>query len=252
MNMKNDGPDAGGDQNPASGHESVRSFYDNQYYANAAMPHSLPWHPRVIASRLGGLRDIRVLDIACGTGQWLAEMQRRGAKPSGIDISARAVELCQRAMPDADIREGVAEELPFADDSFELVTCMGSLEHFMDQPRALSEMRRVGTREGRFLILVPNAGFLTRRLGLYGGTQQVAIRETVRPLSEWDSMLGDAGMQVQARWRDLHPLSRDWIFKGSPLSWPVRAAQAVALALWPLQWQYQVYFLAGVAGQESK
>ena len=150
-------------------------------------------------------------------------------------------------LPKADIRQGVAEALPFDSGQFDLITCMGSLEHFLDQPKALGEMLRVTKPKARFLILVPNAGFLTRRLGLYRGTGQVAIRETVRPIHEWQAMFVEAGLQVEARWRDLHPLSRSWIRRGPPWTWPVRASQATALALWPVVWQYQVYFLCACA-----
>lgn len=224
-------------------HDAVRDFYDREYYARPDCVTSLGWHSRVVAARLGSLRGKRVLDIACGTGEWLAELQRRGATPSGIDISTRAVDHCRLVLPGADIRLGVAERLPFRDASFDLVTCMGSLEHFLDQPRALAEMRRVGIDDARFLILVPNAGFLTRRLGLYQGTQQVAVRETVRSLSEWQALISTAGMTVTDRWRDLHPLAPSWIKSGPWYSLPLRAAQACALAVWPLAWQYQVYFL---------
>ncbi|MDQ2701602.1 MAG: methyltransferase domain-containing protein [Pseudomonadota bacterium] len=227
---------------PRIAHDAVRDFYDREYHAGAGAPEDVGWHSRVIASRLGDLRGKRVLDIACGTGQWLLELQQRGAVPSGIDISVRAVAQCHRVLPSADIREGIAERLPFETASFDLVTCMGSLEHFLDQPGALAEMRRVGSRGARFLILVPNAGFLTRRLGLYRGTHQVAIRETVRPLAEWQALLEGAGMEVRAKWRDLHPLAREWITSGPMHAWPLRAAQACALAAWPLAWQYQVYF----------
>jgi SAM-dependent methyltransferase len=223
-------------------HGEVRRFYDNEYYGQHGNEGGLPWHVRSVASRLGDLRGKAVLDIACGTGQWIEELARRGAKVSGIDISSRAVELAHARLPQADIREGVAEELPFEDGSFDLVTCMGSLEHFLDQPRALAEMKRVATKDARFLILVPNAGFLTRRLGLYGGTGQVAIRETVRPLAEWAALIEAAGLKIETRWRDLHTLGVDWIRRGSPWAWPLRAGQAVALSLWPIAWQYQVYF----------
>lgn len=229
-------------------HGQVRRYYDDEYYGRQDAGDGVPWHVRRVAARLGELRGKAVLDIACGAGEWLGELARRGAQGSGIDISSRAVELARARLPDADIREGVAEALPFPDGLFDLVTCMGSLEHFLDQPGALREMRRVATPRGRFLILVPNAGFLTRRLGLYRGTGQVAIRETVRPLAEWAAMFEAAGMAVDARWRDLHTLSAGWIGKGSPLSWPLRAAQAAALPLWPIVWQYQVYFLCRNAG----
>lgn len=224
-------------------HRQIQDFYNKEYYAHGGRDAALPWHVRQIAARLSVTKGNSVLDVACGTGAWLEELQRRGARISGVDISARAVELAKRRLPYADIRQSVAEKLPFADRQFDLVTCMGSLEHFLDQPVALQEMRRVGKSGARFLILVPNAGFLTRRLGLYRGTGQVAIKETVFSISEWTTMLGSSGLQVQDMWRDLHPLSRDWIFRGRGLAWMPRAAQAIALAAWPLDWQYQVYFL---------
>jgi SAM-dependent methyltransferase len=226
----------------AVGHEEVRRFYDREYYASAEAGGTLPWQVMRVADRMGNMEGRKVLDIACGTGAWLAELARRGARPAGIDISSRAIEQCRRRLPDADIREGVAEELPFEDDRFDLVTCLGSLEHFLDQPRALREMRRVAKSDASFLILVPNDGFLTRRLGLYSGTGQVAVRETVRSLEAWTMLLNDAGLEVRARWRDLHPLSIGWIAQGPIHSRPLRLLQALALPFWPLRWQYQVYF----------
>lgn len=225
-------------------HRQVKSFYDEQYYGltHVGDAAALPWHMHRVAGRLGLDEGQAALDIACGAGSWLTELARRGAKVSGIDISERAVaRACQR-LPHADVRVGVAEQLPFSDAKFDLVTCMGSLEHFLDQPAALGEMLRVAKMDAHFLILVPNAGFLTRRLGLYGGTGQVAIRETVRPISEWIDMFHAAGLQVIAKWRDLHPLSWDWICRGAIWWWPIRALQAAALVAWPVDWQYQVYF----------
>lgn len=232
-----------GQQGNSVGHDEVRKFYDNEYYADAGVRRGLPWHMRRVADRMGGMNGRKVLDVACGTGEWLAELADRGARTAGIDISSRAVEQCRRRLPEADIREGVAEQMPFEDGYFDLVTCLGSLEHFLDQPRALREMRRVAKPGATLLILVPNAGFLTRRLGLYGGTRQVTIRETVRSLEEWRMLLRDAGLEVCARWRDLHPLSAAWIFQGSINTRLLRLAQALALSLWPLRWQYQVYFV---------
>lgn len=224
-------------------HEDVKQFYDTEYYRSAQKESRLPWHMRAIADRLGALNGHHVLDVACGNGGWLAELASRGATVAGMDISTRAIEACAARLPQADLKNGVAEALPFDSARFDLVTCLGSLEHFLDQAKALEEMRRVAKPDARFLILVPNAGFLTRRLGLYSGTGQVAIRETVRPIVEWRTLLADAGLVVSAVWRDLHPLSLSWIARGAVWQWPIRAAQAAALAVWPVSWQYQVYFL---------
>ncbi|MGH8190801.1 MAG: class I SAM-dependent methyltransferase [Rhodanobacteraceae bacterium] len=224
-------------------HHQVQRFYDEEYYAHNSDTSALPWHMRKVASRLGVLQDKSVLDVACGRGEWLLELQRRGAHPAGIDISGRAAEYARVKLSGADIRQGVAEELPFGNSQFDLVTCMGSLEHFLDQARALKEMIRVAKSDATFLILVPNAGFLTRRLGFYGGTGQVAVRETVRSIGEWTAILEDAGLHVLKKWRDLHPLSWGWIRHGAAWTWPVRAAQAMVLPCWPVRWQYQVYFV---------
>ncbi|MDR3323719.1 MAG: hypothetical protein LBS89_05910 [Zoogloeaceae bacterium] len=50
---------------------------------------------------------------------------------------------------------------------------LGALERFLDKSRALAEMRRVTKPGAVFLILASIAGFLTRRLDLYGGSHQV-------------------------------------------------------------------------------
>lgn len=236
--------EAPGDRDP---HAAIRDFYDGTYYAGSHADHPPNWHLARIARRLGPLEGRAVLDIACGTGDWLALLASCGARVHGIDLSARAIEIAHMRLPGADLRECVAEHLPFDDARFDVVTCLGSLEHFLDQPRALAEMRRVARPGARVLILVPNAGFLTRRLGLSGGTWQSDVRETVRSLDEWGRMLRDAGLEPRTRWRDLHVLDGRWIRSGAPITWPLRLAQALALPLWPMAWQYQVYFDCGVA-----
>jgi len=220
----------------------IRDFYDNEYYADNSGAEGVPWHTRRVAGRLGPLDGRVVLDVACGTGEWLAELASRGAGISGIDLSTRAIDRCVARWPGGDFKVGPAETLPWADNTFDLITCMGSLEHFVDKPAALAEMHRVARPGGQFLVLVPNAGFLTRRLHLYGGTHQTRAREDVYELDEWQRIFSDAGMVTTQRWRDLHPLSMGWITQAPAWSWPVRATQALALAIWPVAWQYQVYF----------
>jgi hypothetical protein len=102
-------------------------------------------------------------------------------------------------------------------------------------------MVRVAKPDATFVLLVPNKDFLTRRLGLYSGTYQVDAKEEVRTLSEWQRLFNEAGLVVEERWRDLHVLSWSWIASGAWYAIPLRAFQALALALWPVQWQYQVY-----------
>lgn len=226
--------------------EEIRAFYDGEYYArDVDKQHVLPWHCRLAARDLSRVAGGDVLDVACGTGAWLGHFVRMGARSiSGIDLSGRAIEAARIAHPTGDFRTGPAEVLPFADQSFDVITCMGSLEHFVGKPEALREMIRVAKPGAEFLLLVPNAGFLSRRLGLYGGTHQVKVKEDVMSLAEWAALFESVGLKVLRRRRDLHPLSWHWITHARRAMWPLRAVQAALLGLWPLRWQYQVYHYA--------
>lgn len=223
--------------------ERIRNFYDSVYYRNVTGGPGITRHLSRLAARLRIRPGCRVLDVACGTGRWLLATRQRGAAVSGIDISARAIEVCERDMPEGRFATGSAEELPFESDSFEVVSCLGSLEHFLEPGKALREMRRTATADAQILLLVPNAGFLTRRLGLFRGTHQTGAREIWLTLEQWEEMFESSGLSVIKRWKDLHVLSMSWILQNGWRAAPLRFMQALALLVWPLAWQYQVYFL---------
>ena len=225
-----------------SEHEEIKSFYDTVYYKNASVAVSTSNHLRRLARKFV-TPGLQVLDVACGTGEWLLAATERGAEPSGIDLSTKAISICQQNMPEGEFHIGPGESLPFKDNRFDLITCLGSLEHFLDPVAAVKEMVRVSKGDAKFIILVPNADFLTRRLGLYKGTYQTAAREEVRTLEEWDTIFSSAGLQTIKRWKDLHMLSWDWVVRGNWKHTPLRALQVLALVFWPLRWQYQVYHL---------
>ena len=221
--------------------EAIKKFYNKSYYGGAITHSSLPWHCRKIGGKLGSLQGKSVLDIACGTGEWLEFFQGKGASIAGVDISEVAIDVCKDRFSEGAFFCSSAEELPFEAAQFDVITCMGSLEHFLDKPKALLEMRRVAKKGASFVLLVPNAGFLTRRLGLYHGTQQVQVKEDVYELNAWERLFNEAGLKVVVRLPDLHPFSFSWIMRGKWLVWPLRAVQAMALFVWPISWQYQVY-----------
>jgi len=222
-------------------YEKATAFYNSEYYSREFALKNTSWHDRTIASRLSPLEGREVLDVACGGGLWLKLLASRGARIAGVDIADRAIGYCRDTLPQGEFHVAAAEQLPFEPQRFDVVTCMGSLEHFSDKSMALKEMLRVAKPDAKFVILVPNAGFATRRIGLFRGTLQTVIREDVYTLAEWDRLLRENGMVVIDRWRDLHVLSWNWICQKSPWLWPLRAAQALALTIWPVSWQYQVY-----------
>jgi len=221
----------------------LRRFYDTVYYENVVVDTTVSGHLLRLASKIKIRQGQCLLDVGCGAGKWLFSAIKRGAYPVGVDLSKKAIASCKKTLPWGGVCLGAAEALPFHDKQFHVVSCLGSLEHFLDSESALEEIVRVARNDAIFLLLVPNADFLTRRLGLYGGTDQSAVREQVRTLPQWQELFEASGLKVIQRWRDLHVLSWSWIANKKWYHIPVRAVQAIALLFWPLSWQYQVYHL---------
>jgi len=98
----------------------------------------------------------RVLDLCCGTGMLSLIAHSAGAEISVADISQKSVELaCLIAKKNGVTISGKtadAESLPFADDSFDLVTCAGSLSYF-NHSKGLKEISRILTDGGYFICV---------------------------------------------------------------------------------------------------
>jgi len=99
-----------------------------------------------------GTPNIRILDVGCGTGANL-EMLSQFGEPEGVDVSDDALEFCRRK--GLKVQKGLAETLPFADESFDLTTALDVVEHLDDDIAGLKEMFRVTKTGGYSLIFVP-------------------------------------------------------------------------------------------------
>jgi SAM-dependent methyltransferase len=95
----------------------------------------------------------RILDVGCGTGANL-EMLAQFGETEGVDVSEDALAFC-RARGLDQVKLGAAEQLPYADASFDLVTALDVVEHLDDDLGGLREMRRVLRPGGRALLFVP-------------------------------------------------------------------------------------------------
>jgi SAM-dependent methyltransferase len=88
--------------------------------------------------------DQRVLDIGCGTGVFLRLVADRGAVPFGLDASEALLEVARQRVPDAELVVGEMEQLPYDDDTFDVVTGFNSFFFAADLVGALREAGRVG------------------------------------------------------------------------------------------------------------
>jgi SAM-dependent methyltransferase len=111
---------------------------------------------RILAAVLDGLalpRHPAILDAGCGSGRTLDDLAARGTV-SGVDTSAMAVQAALRR-GHRDVRIAAVEGLPFADGSFDLVTCLDVIEHTPDDHATLAELLRVTRPGGTLVVTVP-------------------------------------------------------------------------------------------------
>jgi SAM-dependent methyltransferase len=94
----------------------------------------------------------RFLDIGCGSGEMCLLAATRGAAVSGIDAADGMIEIARRRLPEADLRVGPMEQLPWEDGSFDVVTAFNALQFAADYAGALAEAARVVRRGGRVAI----------------------------------------------------------------------------------------------------
>jgi SAM-dependent methyltransferase len=146
-----------------------------------------------------------LLDIGCGEGvltqQWAQRLGGRRVVGIDLDDPALHAEWRQRSAPNLEYRVMRAENLPFADDEFDLVTAIEVLEHVPDPEHTLAEMARCAQRH--LLVSVPREP-LWRGLNMARGAYWSALGNTPGHLNHWSrrafvALLERHGEVLQAR-----------------------------------------------------
>jgi ubiquinone/menaquinone biosynthesis C-methylase UbiE len=176
-------------------------------------------HPErchAVLAAVAGRRVSRVLDVGCGAGQELLPfVQGLGATGIGVDISPEAPSVAGRQFArlgcagQVEFRCCPAESLPFADDSFDVVTCRLALPYTRNAA-ALSEMARVLRPDGLLILKIHHARFYLRRLRLAlsrrqlreaGSLARVLLAGTLYHLTGWQPNCRLLPREVyQTRW----------------------------------------------------
>lgn len=129
---------------------SQASIYDTSDFSR----YPRECYPHVIKA-IQSIDFDKVLDLGCGTGIILEQIRviNHTAELFGLDLSENMIsQAVQRLNTGASLSVGDAENLPYEDQSFDLVCCVQSFHHYPNPIKAISEIKRILKKNGTFLL----------------------------------------------------------------------------------------------------
>jgi len=144
-----------------------------------------------------------VLDVGCGAGNLLERIS--GRRLVGLDLSDYLLEQARTRLKnrkEIEVVKGNAEQLPFADNTFNRVVCSEVLEHISHPDQVISEIHRVAQPNAKAVITIPNENLihLTKKIVLALGLKKFISGRYVMS----DNMLDE--------WH-VNDLSQQWVLK---------------------------------------
>lgn len=217
----------------------IRDYYDERYSTQSEG--AFPPDPSRYREWFDSLeRDAArgcFLDYGCGVGYVCSRFAARGWQVTGVDISTAALDVARRREPQATFLEITpGSSLPLQPETFDVVTCLGVLEHIPEPAPVVADLRRVAKPGARSVWVVPNA----RSPYFWFGHGTGQIEEHPRTLGQWRALLAGGGWEVEAVRRDPGPVDR-------PVAGWKRVAQALLNRL-PLGLTYQFVIEARAVG----
>ncbi len=128
----------------------------------------------------------KLLDIGCGGGVFLKEAEKF-LDCFGVDFSSVALTQAQENSA-ASLVIASASALPFKSNFFDYAVCLGSLEHFIDLKKSLSEIKRILKKNGKINIYVPNSDFILFKFNKATAFQP---NERLASIEEWKKLLSE-------------------------------------------------------------
>lgn len=163
--------------------EGIRKLFDNIAPNYDKLNHILSlnidkgWRRKAVRELVNEHKPLKVLDVACGTGDFTIEIARKvapGSEVIGIDISDGMMAVGRKKIADvgvnAELKVADCENLPYEDNTFHRISVGFGVRNFEHLQLGLNEMYRVLTPGGKLVILelsVPSNSFLRWCYKLY-------------------------------------------------------------------------------------
>ncbi|MGK0390720.1 MAG: 2-polyprenyl-3-methyl-5-hydroxy-6-metoxy-1,4-benzoquinol methylase [Maribacter sp.] len=189
--------------------ETIKGWFDNTYETKG-LNYLRPTDAYYIFLELLKVESgKKFLDVACGPGQMLKVAKEYGLDISGIDISDVAIEMAKKSLPDASLHAVNAEELPFADNTFDYITCLGSLERMLDTKKTIQEQIRVAKPTARICYMVRNSERVSWKIIKNSlGIINKKGHQGAKSMKEWSDLFTSLGLKIEDVHHDQWPSTR--------------------------------------------
>ena len=107
------------------------------------------------------LRGLEFLEVGCGLGYFSKKAFTLGARVTGIDVGENLINKSKQKVPQGKFFVASISNLPFKDETFDMVLCTEVIEHVENQNKGFKEIYRVLKTDGLFVITTPNKIFKT-------------------------------------------------------------------------------------------
>lgn len=134
----------------AKHYDDLANIYDNEYANDLYLSED-----KIVYSAVSKINGGKLLDVGCGTGNLLDNLNIPKEQYVGIDISEEMISVAKKKFPQFIFHQGGMNKLPFKDNEFDILTCMyGTISYSDDLRKVLKEFQRV-TKPGGIILIMP-------------------------------------------------------------------------------------------------
>jgi ubiquinone/menaquinone biosynthesis C-methylase UbiE len=226
-------------------HEVVDDY--NSFYTEEGKLRESDAFYRWVLNKLSPHEQLNLLDVACGEGHLLKFAADRNIFCYGLDFSNRALRIVRKNAEQCVALQANGELLPFVNESFDYVTNLGSLEHFVNPDLGLQEMRRVLKLGGLAALILPNSYYLLDIIWhVWRRGYPVSHRQLIERFAtygEWRDLIEINGLRVLKTYK----YNRCWPRSFQDWKWYKKRSKqllsVLASPLTPLNLSYSFLFI---------